>query len=176
MSETRFTDPKGFQDFVDAALADSAEPDPTVVAQKILDNLKPNERMVALSVTLRRYVQDRSRNGARAARDPEPLRPVEPRSKTVARSIATKVRVDWKANLLRQRLFNGSEHRFMAECTADDLFSAAKVRMNLAASNRVEGERLAALAKTMKSKRYRTVADVPESVLRETFVPQAGAA
>ncbi len=79
-------------------------------------------------------------------------------------------RWDDVAHVLRQRLpvADGS-WKLLADCTADDLLHAARVRREHAAENLAAAERFEAAAAVLSQRGERTVGDLPKSVVREVL-------
>jgi hypothetical protein len=74
------------------------------------------------------------------------------------------------ANETRRKMFQvGDEHKRLNDCTADDLMLGAKHRQQQAADLQAEAGRWFARGRDMQAHGWVTVADVPDSVLRDWF-------
>jgi hypothetical protein len=174
----RFSDSNEFRAFIQSELDTNPDPDPTVVADKILADLSDEEAAAALRFTLRPYVASYATNHDRGIRRGQGVSgtAADTPASQVGRSRLRRAGVAWKEQVLATRLKTDRGRVFFRDCTADDLMAAAAIRYHHADANRVQGERLEALASAMRAGKWKTAAAVPERVLRETLTDEGVAA
>lgn len=157
-----------FRAFTQEIVANVADPDPAVAFDKIMGELSDEECRVALAVTLPGWLRSEVR-----VRD-NAIRKSEPKVEKVGTSGTVRRIRDWAANARATRLNVGAEgYKFLQDCAAVNLRAAAQIRYDLAAANRHEGDRWAALADHMDAKGYATVADIPDRELRSFWAAQS---
>lgn len=141
-----------------ALLDDFPVADPTLAAEKLIETFTDEQCRVALAVCLPGYMRNFTNHTARAARKPKKERLTTP----------DRVRA-WYAQALATRMFNGSEWKFLRDCTADDLQAAAAERYKTATQSQAEADRLVKLADLMEELEAETVEQVPENALKEVW-------
>lgn len=159
-------------------IADTADPDPAVIAEKIAGQLSDEDCRVALGVILAGWVRVYSATLSRSARSAEirdePAVRDELTGKPLGSARVRRVR-DWHARVLASSLFNGEEWKFLRDCTWRDLAGAADQRRTVAEQTQAEARRWSALADLMKRKRYATAADIPADALRAALANEVAA-
>lgn len=139
------------------------EPDPAVIAEKILPALSPAEAYVVASVALVDFVR-KTLHRAPAA----PVQTFE--TAGGARTTSSKVAAirDWVARELRLSVCvdeAGSEWKFLADCTAPDLAATAAMRRRKAAATVAEAERFERVAAAVETAGVDTVRELPRVTL-----------
>jgi hypothetical protein len=147
-----------FRHHVASFVRKGESPDPAVTAEKILADLSDAECRVGLETTLTDYVRHVQNHMATSTRHGS-VSPMSTSGKvTRARS--------WWADVLATALEVGGEWKYLRDCTADDLDTAAETRYRIAAETKAQGDQWSALAKYLRAHRkMATVADVPEAEL-----------
>lgn len=138
----------------------SGDPDPSVVAEKLLGQLSAADCKIALCVTLTDWLRTFRAQHDRAVM----ARGVVTGSRSVGPSKVRHVR-DWVAAVLAQSKFTGDEWKRLGECDESDLRGMATVRRDQAARNAAEADRWESLADAMAEHRWATVAKVPPAEL-----------
>lgn len=137
------------------AMDDSPSADPAIVASTVLDKLTPRQIREALALCLPPYVRvEMSRYGwhtRRAARSPM--------------TTADRVR-SWYLSQLGVSLFIGDEWKFLRDCSAEDLHTAASDRYRKATEVHAEGDRWTKVALFMEEHNRETVSEISEAELK----------
>lgn len=143
------------QQLIRTAMDESPSADPAVVAKVVLDGLSAKQARAALAITLPEYVrQQMARYGWRTrAAAKQPM------------TSADRVR-HWYSQMLGAPLFVGDQWKFLRDCSADDLHTAAADRYKKATQVHAEGDRWTKLALFMEEHDRETVAEVTEEELK----------
>ena len=145
------------REFVLAVAEELNEPDPHVVAGKVLDRLTAEQRAHALEKTLPDYVRLVIGHRRHGVMDPVPG-PQYSRAKAA--------REDWRTRVLSNSQFVGSGWKFLGDCTISDVRELARMRFALADETRRQGDIYEQLGAALAQHKREMVRDLPEPVLR----------
>lgn len=139
------------------------EPSPAVITDQVLRALTDPEFRVVATVTLHEFVRTVLSRGA--------LPPAQTyETATGARVPSAKIAAvrDWVARELRRSVCvdeGDSTWRFLAECTADEVYAAAAIRRRKAAETAAEAERFEGIGKAVEHAGVDRVGELPRDIL-----------
>lgn len=136
--------------------------DPVAIAAKVAENVPTRQLRVALAEALVSFVanvnQRRRMNNPLLGGAPQ----VRSGRSTKVAGIAT-----WWAAALRDRVHVDGGHKFLGDCTFDDLMFAASERRQQARLNEAKADQYEALAKLLREHGVDRVADLPPSAVTD---------
>lgn len=136
-------------------LVESDEADPGVIAGLVMARIPKKDRDAALSQAMRLVVRE-SISQARTGRQPRSnVTPIRPSHKVAA------IREGWMRRLHDRVHVGGSEYKFLADCTYDDLLRVAGERQELAERNGAWAREYRAMANAVLDADVATFGDLP---------------